>query len=98
MRLPLTQAEPPQSLVPQAWPWLSALPDTPAAQPLEPPQEPGTGALPTAEYMAEAVLALLGGDESEKALAARVGTSLGELRRWKKVYTEAGLRALAALR
>jgi transposase len=48
--------------------------------------------------MAEAVLTLISGEESAKAIATRLGVSLQELRRWQKVFTEAGTAALAKLR
>jgi hypothetical protein len=72
----------------------SVMPELPVALPLA----SGMGALPSAEDMAEAVLVMLSGEESEKAIASRVGVPLAELRRWRKVYTEAGLKALSGLR
>jgi hypothetical protein len=54
--------------------------------------------LPSAEVMAEAVLALLSGEEIPKDIAARVGVSLKQLRSWEQVYKEAGQAALARLR
>ena len=53
--------------------------------------------LPGAEVMAEAVLAMLSGEESPKDIAARVGTSLKQLRDWEQLYKEAGLAALTRL-
>jgi hypothetical protein len=94
VRLPLAQAEASQSRALPERPSLSYIPDLPLAQ----PPAPGTGALPSAQDMAEAVLVMLSGDVSEKSLASRVGVSREELRRWKQTYTEAGLKALAGLR
>ncbi|WP_224360419.1 helix-turn-helix domain-containing protein [Hyalangium versicolor] len=54
--------------------------------------------LPATEAMAEAVLALLSGEESPKDIAARVGVPLKQLRSWEQVYKEAGQAALARLR
>ncbi|ATB36879.1 hypothetical protein CYFUS_002294 [Cystobacter fuscus] len=53
--------------------------------------------LPSAEKMAEAVLALLSGSESQRAIAERVGVSLKQLRHWEQVYKEAGLAAMERL-
>jgi hypothetical protein len=53
--------------------------------------------LPSASRMAEAVLAMLAGDESPKDIAARVGASLKQLREWEHIYKEAGQAALARL-
>lgn len=97
MRLPLTQAEAAQPLAPQGWPVFPVMPDRPVAQPSEPPK-PGASPRPAAEEMAKVVLDMLSGVEGDRDIAARVGVSLAELRRWREVYTEAGLRALAALR
>jgi len=55
-------------------------------------------AAPSAQVMAEAVLALLSGAESPKDIAARLGVSLKQLRGWEQVYKDAGLAALAQLR
>ncbi|HEX8706082.1 MAG TPA: hypothetical protein VF815_45025 [Myxococcaceae bacterium] len=55
-------------------------------------------ALSSAEGMAEAVLAMISGRESERDMARRVGIPLEELHRWRKAYMEAGLKALAELR
>jgi hypothetical protein len=52
----------------------------------------------SAEGMAEAVLVMLSGRESESDMARRVGVPLEELSRWRKAYMEAGLKALAKLR
>ncbi|KFE61928.1 hypothetical protein [Hyalangium minutum] len=93
-RLPLTQAEASASLALQVRPSLSVAPEVSLAQHLA----SSAGALPPTEAMAEAVLGMLSGEESEKAIASRMGVPLSELRRWRKVYTEAGLKALAALR
>ena len=54
-------------------------------------------ALSSGEAMAEAVLTLLSGRECESDMARRVGVPLEELRRWRKVYTEAGRKALVEL-
>jgi hypothetical protein len=54
--------------------------------------------LPGAEAMAEAVLAMLSGEESPKDIAARVGVPLKQLRAWEQVYKDAGQSALARLR
>lgn len=54
--------------------------------------------LPSADVMAEAVRALLVGDESPRDIAKRVGVSLQELRQWEQVYTDAGRAALEQLR
>ncbi len=94
VRLPLTHAEAAPSRALLERPSLSVRPELPVAQPLA----PGAGALPSAEDMAEAVLNMFRGDESERAIASRVGVSLAELCRWRKVYMEAGLKALAGLR
>lgn len=56
------------------------------------------GAVSSAERMAEAVLLMLSGRESESDLAQRVGVPLEELRRWRKAYMAAGVKALAELR
>lgn len=53
--------------------------------------------LPGAEVMAEAVLAMLSGEESPKDIAARVGASLKQLRDWERIYKEAGQAALTRL-
>ena len=58
------------------------------------PEQP----LPTAEEMAEAVLAMISGEESPKDIAAKVGVSLKQLRTWEQVYKQAGQEALARLR
>jgi hypothetical protein len=55
-------------------------------------------ALSSAESMAEAVLVMLSGRESESDMAQRVGVPPEELRRWRRAYMEAGLKALAELR
>jgi hypothetical protein len=94
VRLPLAQAEAAPSLAPQKRPGLAGIPSVP----MEPLLSPGAGSLLSAEAMAEAVLAMLSGEESERAIALRAGISLAELRRWMKVYTQAGLKALAELR
>ncbi|MFY1829954.1 hypothetical protein ACN47A_28825 [Myxococcus fulvus] len=63
------------------------------------PPSPLTSRAPVpAEDMARAVLAMLGGGESESALALRVGVPLERLQQWRRAYTEAGLAALMALR
>jgi hypothetical protein len=54
--------------------------------------------LPSADVMAEAVLAMLSGDESPKAIAERVGVTLQELRRWEQAYKDAGRAAMERLR
>ncbi|MFP2905189.1 hypothetical protein ACLESD_09050 [Pyxidicoccus sp. 3LFB2] len=61
------------------------------ARPVDAPTGPGTQA------MEEAVLELLAGTEAPKAIAARTGVSLAELRHWERVFREAGRAALAAL-
>ncbi|HEX5753151.1 MAG TPA: hypothetical protein VFZ09_43525 [Archangium sp.] len=52
---------------------------------------------PGVQSMEEAVVALMTGAESPKAIAARVGVSLAELRHWERTFREAGRAALAAL-
>jgi hypothetical protein len=54
--------------------------------------------LPSAQIMAEAVVAMISGEESPKDIAARVGVSLKQLRDWERIYKEAGQAALAQLR
>jgi len=54
--------------------------------------------LPSAEKMAEAVLALFSGAEASRAIADRLGVSLKQLREWERIYKEAGLAALERLR
>ncbi|HEX8537924.1 MAG TPA: helix-turn-helix domain-containing protein, partial [Cystobacter sp.] len=54
--------------------------------------------LPSAEKMAEAVLALLTGAESQRAIAERMGVSLKQLRHWEQVYKAAGQAAMERLR
>ncbi len=56
------------------------------------------GVLSSAEGMAEAVLVMLSGRENESDMARRMGVPLEELRRWRKAYMDAGLKALAGLR
>jgi hypothetical protein len=82
-RLPLSRAEAAQSLSP--WERLK-------------PQAVGAGVLPSAELMAEAVLFMLSAPERETDIAQRVNVTPEDLRRWRKLYTEAGLKALAELR
>ncbi|MBN1205376.1 MAG: hypothetical protein JXB05_10675 [Myxococcaceae bacterium] len=94
VRLPLAQAEATASLAPRELPSLRVMPALPMAQALA----LGAGALPSTEDMAEAVLLMLSGEESERAIASSVGVPLAELRRWRRIYTEAGLKALAELR
>ena len=94
VRLPLAQAEAAPTLALQARPSLSAAADLSVSQLVT----PGAGSLHSSEAMAEAVLVLLSGEESEQTIASRVGVTRAELRRWRKVYTEAGVKALAALR
>jgi hypothetical protein len=53
---------------------------------------------PSADVMAEAVLAMLLGEESPKAIAERVGVTLQELRRWEQAYKDAGRAAMERLR
>jgi hypothetical protein len=53
---------------------------------------------PSADVMAEAVLALLVGEERPKAIAERVGVTLQELRRWEQAYKDAGRAAMERLR
>jgi transposase-like protein len=48
--------------------------------------------------MAEAVLSMLSAPERETDIAQRVNVTPEDLRRWRKIYTEAGLKALAELR
>ncbi|WP_224366234.1 hypothetical protein [Hyalangium versicolor] len=94
VRLPLTGAAAvPREVLPER-----RNPFVAPALPVAQSQVFAMGALPSAEDMAEAVLVMLSGEESERALATRVGVPLAELRRWKKVFTEAGLKALAGLR
>jgi transposase-like protein len=45
--------------------------------------------------MEQAVLALLQGDETPKAIAARYGVTHGELHAWGETYRAAGRAALA---
>ncbi|OJT18797.1 hypothetical protein BO221_39400 [Archangium sp. Cb G35] len=52
---------------------------------------------PGVQGMEEAVVALMTGAESPKAIAARAGVSLAELRHWERTFREAGRAALAAL-
>ncbi|HYO72252.1 MAG TPA: hypothetical protein VEU33_39890 [Archangium sp.] len=52
---------------------------------------------PGVQTMEEAVVALMTGAESPKAIAARAGVSLAELRHWERTFREAGRAALAAL-
>lgn len=52
---------------------------------------------PGVQTMEEAVVALMTGAESPKALAARAGVSLAEPRHWERTFREAGRAALAAL-
>jgi hypothetical protein len=54
--------------------------------------------LPSAEKMAEAVLAMLSGTESHRSIADRLRVTLKQLRTWEQVYKEAGQDALARLR
>ena len=53
---------------------------------------------PDVEVMAKAVLALIRGDSSPWAVAARAGVPVGELQRWEQIYKDAGKAALATLR
>lgn len=61
------------------------------------PQQAPAAAGPGARVMEEAVLELLAGAEAPRAIAARAGVSLAELRHWERTFIEAGRAALAAL-
>jgi len=52
---------------------------------------------PGVQAMEDAVVELLTGAEAPKAIAARLGVSLAELRHWERTFREAGRAALAAL-
>jgi hypothetical protein len=70
-----------------------SLPTLPA-QPLM----PDASAPRSAEGMATAVLRLLGGQESARDIASWAHVPVEELHHWRRVYMEAGLKALAELR
>jgi hypothetical protein len=61
------------------------------------PPAPGTPVRDPAA-MADAVVALIRGDDSEKNIAARLGITGTELVAWRKIYQDAGQAALAKLR
>jgi hypothetical protein len=93
VRLPLAPAA--ARVATPSVPEVSALLGLPSPAPAAASSSAPTG--PGVQAMEEAVVELMTGAEAPKAIAARAGVSLAELRHWERVFRDAGRAALASL-